>query len=786
MRARRLLPFALSVILAGPAGAQVASLSQWESLARDLLKELVEINTTESSGSSAQAAHAMEARLLAAGFPRSDVVVVEHAPRKGNLIARLKGRAGGKKPILLLSHLDVVEAKPEDWTLAPFTFTEKDGTFFGRGVADDKDEGAIHLALIMRLKAEGYVPDRDLIVALTADEEGGPANGVTWLLEHNRELIDAEYAINEGGGGRIREGERVSNDVQASEKKYQNFVLESTNPGGHSSVPVKDNAITHLAAALVRVGGFDFPVHLNEITRAYFGRSAAITEGELGEAMRAIVADPGDARAAEVLSRDPRYNSQLRTTCVATMLEGGHARNALPQRARANVNCRILPDEDPAAIREALARVIDDPKVSVTADGAATNSPPSPARPAVDADHRADQRRALARPPGDPHHEHRRHRRALSPERRDSHLRRLRSLLRRHQRPRHERADPHGGVLSRARVRVSAGQEPHIGAGAVTGPAPLVIAHRGASGYRPEHTLASYALAIEQGADVIEPDLVMTKDGVLVARHENEIDETTDVARRFPERRRAKTIDGVTRTGWFVEDFTLAELKTVRARERLAFRSAAFDGRFEVPTFEEVLALVREREAALGRRIGLYPETKHPAYHEALGLPITDRLLEVLDRWGYGTPDDPVFIQSFETGNLRRARSRTRLRLVQLIEATGRPADFTAAGDRRTYRDLVRPEGLREVADWADGIGPDKGLVQPLDGKGGLLPPTSLVADAHRAGLFVHVWTVRADSAFLPAGYHGDPLAEYRRLADLGVDGYFTDFPDLARRAAER
>lgn len=383
MRARlAVLAFTL-LGFATPAPAQVRSLSQWESLARDLLKELVEINTTQSGGSSAQAAHAMEARLLAAGFPRSDVVVVEHAPRKGNLVARLRGRATGKKPILLLSHLDVVEANPEDWTLPPFTFTEKEGTFYGRGVADDKDEGAIHLALIMRLKAEGYVPDRDLVVALTADEEGGPANGVAWLLENRRELIDAEYALNEGGGGRVLEGRRLSNDVQASEKKFQDYTLETTNPGGHSSVPVKDNAITRLSAALVKVGAFDFPVHLNEITRAYFERSAGMVPDQVGAAMRAVVADPSDTGAAAVLARDPRYNSQLRTTCVATMLSGGHARNALPQRARANVNCRILPDEDPDEVRRTLERVIDDPKVTVTPDGRARNSPPSPLTPAL-------------------------------------------------------------------------------------------------------------------------------------------------------------------------------------------------------------------------------------------------------------------------------------------------------------------------------------------------------------------------------------------------------------------
>lgn len=370
-------------LVAAPVAAQERPLSRWESLARDLLRELIEINTTNSAGSTARAAHAMAARLRQAGFPESDVVVVEHAPPKGNLVARLRGRDRSAKPILLLSHIDVVEANPEDWTLPPFSFIEKDGTFYGRGVADDKDEGAIHLAIIMRMKEEGFIPDRDVVVALTADEEGGSENGVAWLLANRPELLDAEYALNEGGGGRVRDGVKVSNDVQASEKKVQNFTLEATNPGGHSSVPVKDNAITHLGQALVRIGAHDFPVRLNDVTRAYFERSAAIVGGEMGAAMRAIVADPADAAAARVLSADPRYNSQLRTTCVATTLEGGHARNALPQRARANVNCRVLPDENPDDVQRALERVIGDAKVTVTPIGRARTSPPSPLTPGL-------------------------------------------------------------------------------------------------------------------------------------------------------------------------------------------------------------------------------------------------------------------------------------------------------------------------------------------------------------------------------------------------------------------
>ena len=360
------------------AQAQLGARTKWDTLARNLFKELVEINTTQSAGDSHQAAQAMAARVRSAGFADSDVVVIKNADRKGNLLVRLRGKASGKKPILLLSLLDVVEAKAEDWTLPPFKFVEQDSTFYGRGVADDKDDGAMHLAIVMRLKAEGYVPDRDIIVALTADEEGGPANGVQYLIDNHRALIDAEYVFNEGGGGRVRDGKKLSHDIQASEKKFQNFQLEATNPGGHSSRPVKDNAITHLAEALVKVGAFDFPVHLNEITREYFRRSASITEGKIGEAMRAIVENPNDARAAATLSADPAYNSQLRTTCVATLLDGGHASNALPQRARANVNCRILPDESPDDIKKTLERVIANPKVVVSAQGTARNSPPSP------------------------------------------------------------------------------------------------------------------------------------------------------------------------------------------------------------------------------------------------------------------------------------------------------------------------------------------------------------------------------------------------------------------------
>ncbi|HUF52022.1 MAG TPA: M20/M25/M40 family metallo-hydrolase [Longimicrobiales bacterium] len=368
------------LLAASPLRAQ--QLTPHQQLARQLLAELVAINTTEANGSTTVAAEAMRRHLLAAGFPAEDVVVIEPAPRKGNLVARLRGRSPTARPILLLAHIDVVEANPEDWTLPPFELIERDGIFYGRGTADDKDEAAIYVANLIRMKREGYVPERDIIVALTADEEGGPDNGVQWLLANRRELIDAEYALNEGGGGILDDGRRVSHTVQASEKKYLNFIVEATNPGGHSSRPRPDNAIYELAEALVRIAAYRFPVRLNEVTREYFRRSADIAEPAAGAAMRRLVADAADAGAIAQLEQDARDNAIMRTTCVATLLSGGHAPNALPQRARANVNCRILPDESPADVAAQLQAAAG-AAVTVTADGQATESPPSPLDPRV-------------------------------------------------------------------------------------------------------------------------------------------------------------------------------------------------------------------------------------------------------------------------------------------------------------------------------------------------------------------------------------------------------------------
>jgi len=314
---------------------------------------------------------------------------------------------------------------------------------------------------------------------------------------------------------------------------------------------------------------------------------------------------------------------------------------------------------------------------------------------------------------------------------------------------------------------------------------PVIIGHRGASGHRPEHTLAAYALAADLGADFLEPDLVPTRDGVLIARHENDIAETTDVADRpeFRNRYTTKTIDGRMVSGWFTEDFTLAEIKSLRARERLASRDHSFDGQLEVPTLDEILSLARTKSAESGRTIGVYPETKHPAYFRSLGLALEERLVASLHRCGYAGRRAPVFLQSFETGNLRRLRQMTDLPLIQLLDDSGQPWDLAAAGDPRTYRDLATPDGLAEIARYADGIGPSKRLIVPVGAAGALGPATSLVADAHRAGLLVHPWTFRSDPPFLAAEYGGVPEREYAQFFALGVDGAFSDFPGDAVRA---
>ena len=320
----------------------------------------------------------------------------------------------------------------------------------------------------------------------------------------------------------------------------------------------------------------------------------------------------------------------------------------------------------------------------------------------------------------------------------------------------------------------------------------LVIGHRGASGYRPEHTLASYELAIAQCADFIEPDLVSTADGVLVARHENEIGGTTDVATHpeFAGRRATKVIDGVSVTGWFTEDFTFAELQTLRAKERIPAvrpQNATYDGRFEVPSLQQVIDLAKRSRTCDGKPVGIYPETKHPSYFDGIGLSLEEPLVRALRRNGYRDRRDPVIIQSFEVGNLRELSRMTDVRIAQLINCSGRPWDFTVVGDARTYADLVTPEGLRFVGRYADGIGASKDVLIPRTAAGTLAAPTPVIADAHRRGLTVHGWTFRRENQFLPADFRvgtdptavGDLAGEIQVFVGAGMDGFFTDNPDL-------
>ena len=385
---RSMLAALLLVGGAAPAAAQAPAMRPDQAEFRALYQELVETNTALSAGDCTLAAQRMAAHLKAAGFADSDLhlfTVPEH-PKEGGLVAVLPGRDPAAKAVLMLAHIDVVEAKREDWTRDPFKLVEENGYFYGRGTIDDKSMAAIWVDTMARYKKEGFHPRRTLKMALTCGEEtAGAFNGAEYLAKNQRQLIDAAFAINEGGGGMIDpSGKPPYLGIQVGEKLPQNYRLEVTNPGGHSSRPVPDNAIYHLAHALVAVEGYDFPVMLNDTTRDFFTRMAAIRGGEQGAAMKAIVANPNDAAARAVLERDPAWNSILHTTCVATMLDGGHATNALPQRARANVNCRIFPGTSAEDVRQTLARVIADPKVSVTLpevrNGAA---PPPPLDPKV-------------------------------------------------------------------------------------------------------------------------------------------------------------------------------------------------------------------------------------------------------------------------------------------------------------------------------------------------------------------------------------------------------------------
>ncbi len=376
------LPFAslCLVLCIGPAQAQGPTPAQ--QALRTIYKELVEINTTDSTGSCTAAGEAMRVHLRAGGIPDADLqlLVPPGGPKKGNLVARLRG-TGSKKPILLLAHLDVVEAKRGDWLRDPFKLIEEDGYFYARGASDDKAMAAVFIDNLIRYKREGLRAERDIILALTCDEEIIPSkfNGVEFLLKHHRPLIDAEFALNEGAGGLLdKDGKPVRMAIQAGEKVFLTYTLEVTNRGGHSSVPVKDNAIYHLSGGLARLGAFDFPFRLSDTTRAYFERLSTIEIGQVAADMKAILRNPPDPEALARLSQTAAHNATVRTTCVATMVDAGHATNALPQRARATVNCRILPGESVDEVQKTLVRVLANDNIKITPAGEATLSPPPP------------------------------------------------------------------------------------------------------------------------------------------------------------------------------------------------------------------------------------------------------------------------------------------------------------------------------------------------------------------------------------------------------------------------
>jgi acetylornithine deacetylase/succinyl-diaminopimelate desuccinylase-like protein len=374
----------MALLAAHVIAARADSFSAHQQLTRDIYQELVEINTVTATGDTAKAAEAMAARLRKAGFTGADVQVFTPAPRKGNLVARLHG-TGAKKPILLLAHLDVVEAKREDWSVDPFKLLEKDGYFYGRGSSDDKFMAAVFVANLIRYKQEGYKPARDIIAALETDEEIGDRDevGIRWLIKHHRDLIDAEFALNEGGGVDLKNGKPLSNGIQTSEKVPVNYILEVKNPGGHSSLPSKDNAIYHLAEGLTRLAKFDFPMKLNETTRAWLEQAGALEEAQVGADMKSVASTQPEVAAVARLSAKPVYNAQLRTTCVATLLEAGHARNALPQTASANVNCRVLPGESVEEVQKTLVRVLADEQISVKQNVPPTSSRPSAINPDI-------------------------------------------------------------------------------------------------------------------------------------------------------------------------------------------------------------------------------------------------------------------------------------------------------------------------------------------------------------------------------------------------------------------
>ena len=364
MRLNRLLVMLVGWIASFPfCFAQVED--QARQLAHDIFKQLIEINTTDSVGNVTAASEAMAQRLREAGFADSDIRVIGPNDRKKNMVARLHG-TGRKKPVLLIGHLDVVEARRSDWSTDPFQFVEKDGYYYGRGTQDMKAADAILVTTMIRFKKEGYRPDRDIVLALTADEEGGRSNGVQWLVDNHRDLIDGEFVLNpDGGGVQMENGKAVMMEMDATEKLYSDYQLSATNPGGHSSLPVPDNAIYEIADGLSRLEKFHFPFELNNVTRAYFEEMSKIEAGQKGADMKAILSTPADQQAIARLSDDPINNSLMHTTCVATRFEAGHANNALPQSAKANLNCRILPGHGIEETRQTVIKVINDPRVTV-------------------------------------------------------------------------------------------------------------------------------------------------------------------------------------------------------------------------------------------------------------------------------------------------------------------------------------------------------------------------------------------------------------------------------------
>lgn len=357
--------------------AAPTSPEEFRSLARDIFRELIAIDTTDRDGDVTVAARAVAQRLQEAGFAEEDLTLAGPHPRKMNLVARMRG-TGARRPLLLLAHLDVVEADPAEWTTDPFTLVEEDGFFYGRGTTDQKAMSSIWTATLIRLLREGFVPDRDLILVLTADEEGGEHNGARWLTQNRRDLVDAAMGINEGGFGRMKNGRRISNNLQASEKVYLDLELEARGTAGHSSLPTADNSIYHLASALQRAAAYRFPVQISEVARAFFERMSRIESGPMADDMRALLADSGNAEAADRLCAVPQYNGMMRTTWAATRVDAGQSNNTIPQSARALFNCRLLPGVQPEEVERTMREVVADDRVTVRQATASKPSPPSP------------------------------------------------------------------------------------------------------------------------------------------------------------------------------------------------------------------------------------------------------------------------------------------------------------------------------------------------------------------------------------------------------------------------